>query len=165
MLLCRVRILCKPTPRSMMLGLPCSVLGLLLRGWAAGHLAKDRELATSGPYAYIRATRFTSVLLSPRSVLLSLRVTRGWRYSLRWCSSSSICRLSNSKSSTCVIILRDYATYANRVNRFLPAEGTPLRQRAFSMALYLRNEEYKAALGWCIAVAWLVLEMLVLAAH
>src|SRR5689334_18106693 len=43
-----------PSGMSILVGIPVSVLGLLLRGCAAGHLAKDRALATTGPYSYIR---------------------------------------------------------------------------------------------------------------
>src|SRR5437660_460522 len=43
-----------PAPRSLVTGLPISVLGLLLRGWATGHLEKNIRLAQSGPYAYVR---------------------------------------------------------------------------------------------------------------
>jgi protein-S-isoprenylcysteine O-methyltransferase Ste14 len=31
-----------------------ALLGLLVRTWAAGHLRRNEELATSGPYAYVR---------------------------------------------------------------------------------------------------------------
>jgi hypothetical protein len=36
----------RPTPISMAVGIPLSLLGLALRAWAAGCLAKNRELAT-----------------------------------------------------------------------------------------------------------------------
>jgi hypothetical protein len=39
----------RPEVRSLLYGLPVSLLGLALRAWAAGHLAKDRTLATAGP--------------------------------------------------------------------------------------------------------------------
>jgi len=41
-----------PTALSLDVGLPISVLGLALRAWAAGCLAKDQELATGGPVSY-----------------------------------------------------------------------------------------------------------------
>src|SRR3954468_18902395 len=44
----------RPMPRSLALGLPISLVGLALRAWAAGHLAKDQRLAVSGPYAMTR---------------------------------------------------------------------------------------------------------------
>ena len=41
--------LANPTTMSLVAGVPVSVLGLALRAWAAGHLAKNQNLAVSGP--------------------------------------------------------------------------------------------------------------------
>ncbi len=38
-----------PTRRSLLIGFPVSMLGLLLRGWAAGHLAKNRNSPNPDP--------------------------------------------------------------------------------------------------------------------
>lgn len=35
-------------------GLGLAVLGIIVRLWASGHVKKDKVLATSGPYAYVR---------------------------------------------------------------------------------------------------------------
>ena len=35
-------------------GLAFAVLGILVRLWASGHVKKDKVLATTGPYAYVR---------------------------------------------------------------------------------------------------------------
>lgn len=43
-----------PTGASLVAGLPLILAGVLARGWAAGHLRRNQELATSGPYAYVR---------------------------------------------------------------------------------------------------------------
>jgi protein-S-isoprenylcysteine O-methyltransferase Ste14 len=47
-------ILARPNLLSLLAGAGFITLGLLLRGWACGHLTKDRELTTSGPYRYTR---------------------------------------------------------------------------------------------------------------
>src|SRR6185295_20170436 len=44
----------RPTPRMLLIGASVSVLGLVLRAWAAGHIRKNAQLATSGPYAFTR---------------------------------------------------------------------------------------------------------------
>ncbi len=53
-------------------------------------------------------------------------------------------------------IFPSYAAYAVRVNRFLPYRKWQGNVEAFSWPLYWKNQEYKAALGFAIAVAWLV---------
>src|SRR5919112_2845219 len=44
----------QPTPKDLAIGASVSLLGLALRAWAAGHIRKNAQLATSGPYAFTR---------------------------------------------------------------------------------------------------------------
>ena len=44
----------RPTVKLLIAGGAVAALGLALRTFAAGHLAKNQRLATSGPYAYTR---------------------------------------------------------------------------------------------------------------
>ncbi len=53
----------RPDLRSLALGLPVSLAGLLLRGWATGHLRKNITLAEGGPYAYVRNPLYLGTLL------------------------------------------------------------------------------------------------------
>jgi protein-S-isoprenylcysteine O-methyltransferase Ste14 len=46
--------LASPTQATIMAGLVFVVIGEAVRCWAAGHLKRKKELATSGPYAYLR---------------------------------------------------------------------------------------------------------------
>lgn len=146
--------LADPSLRSMMIGLPVSALGLLLRGWAAGHLAKDRELATSGPYAFIRNPLYMGTLISAFGIVLAAR--NAW-LALLFATVFLLVYLPAVELEEQHLrdIFSDYATYARRVNRFLPRKRVSRRQSEFSWVLYRRNEEYKALTGWLIAVAWL----------
>src|SRR5438874_7392510 len=44
----------KPTVWTLIAGAAVALPGLLLRAWASGHLRKNSQLATTGPYAYTR---------------------------------------------------------------------------------------------------------------
>jgi protein-S-isoprenylcysteine O-methyltransferase Ste14 len=44
----------RPTPLTIMAGSVFVIIGEAARFWAAGHLIRKKELATSGPYAYVR---------------------------------------------------------------------------------------------------------------
>lgn len=44
----------KPSAPSIYVGLALVVIGTLIRIWAGGHLRRDQQLTTSGPYAYSR---------------------------------------------------------------------------------------------------------------
>jgi hypothetical protein len=52
-------------------------------------------------------------------------------------------------------IFPEYAAYASRIRRFLPFAKWPGQTNHFSWVLYWQNEEFKAAAGFLIAVAWL----------
>ena len=44
----------QPTPRLLLFGGALGLVGLIVRGWSAGSIQKDRVLATAGPYAHTR---------------------------------------------------------------------------------------------------------------
>src|ERR1039457_7270465 len=60
-----------PTPQSMDIVVPLSLLGLALRAWAAGCLAKNQQLATGGPYAYRRNPLYIGTLLVAAGLAVS----------------------------------------------------------------------------------------------
>ncbi len=49
-----VLALARPTPGSLLLGLPLALAGETVRLWASGHIEKTERLATGGPYAHSR---------------------------------------------------------------------------------------------------------------
>ncbi len=55
--------LARPTPLSLLLGLPLAVVGEAIRIWASGHIEKTRRLATGGPYAHSRNPLYVGSLL------------------------------------------------------------------------------------------------------
>ena len=56
-------VLARPTPFSLLVGLPLAVLGEAVRVWASGHIEKTRSLATGGPYAHSRNPLYGGSLL------------------------------------------------------------------------------------------------------
>lgn len=144
-----------PTIRSICMGLPISILGLLLRAWATGHLAKNQELATSGPYAYIRNPLYagtlivaTGIVVASRSLILALIFAAVFLL-VYW----PVIELEEQHLRK---IFPGYGDYASRVHRLLPTQKWPGKPTPFSLSLYRRNEEYKALLGFLLAVAWLM---------
>ena len=65
--------LSRPTPESMAIGLPIGVIGMLIRGWAAGHLAKNEQLAVSGPFARIRNPLYVGTLIVAAGIVVACR--------------------------------------------------------------------------------------------
>jgi protein-S-isoprenylcysteine O-methyltransferase Ste14 len=150
----------QPSMRSLVYGLPVSVAGLALRAWAAGHLAKNQRLATSGPYAYTRNPLYLGTLIVAAGLAVACRSAG---LALLFAAVFLLVYLP-------VILLEEqhlrqlfpeYADYARRVPSLLPRRrGWPGSNR-FSRQLYWTNQEYKAALGFLAGVALLVWKFII----
>lgn len=141
----------------MLLGLPISVVGLLIRAWAAGHLAKNQELAISGPYAYIRNPLYVGTLIVGLGVVVASRSAwlAGIFAVVFLLVYLPVIELEEQHLRS---IFPRYSEYAAHVYRLVPLRRWPGASKPFSGALYRKNEEYKALAGFLLAVAWLVVK-------
>src|SRR6185369_13542180 len=143
-----------PSVDSLLWGLPVAIVGLLLRGWAAGHLAKNQRLATGGPYAMTRNPLYIGTLLVAAGLAIASRQPPlGALFALAF--GLIYLPAIELEEQHLRELFPEYADYARRVPRLgfrLPEQqgGPPFRP-----ALYRKNEEYKAAAGFLAAVALL----------
>ena len=149
--------LSKPSLWSMGVGLPISILGLLLRGWATGHLAKNQQLATSGPYAYIRNPLYAGTVMVATGIVIAS--ASGWLaviFALVFVLVYlPVIELEEQHLRQ---IFPEYAEYATRVHRLLPISKWTGRGDVFRWELYRRNEEYQALSGFLLAAGWLAVK-------
>lgn len=140
---------------SLFTGIPLSLCGLLLRGWAAGHLAKNKDLAVSGPYAYLRNPLYAGTLITAAGLVVA---ASSWYLVPIFAAVFLLVYLPaiELEEQHLRTLFPAYAGYAEKVNRFLPFRKWPLAGARFNQALYLKNEEYKASLGFLAALAWLI---------
>ena len=59
-----IALLCRPTLVLWWVGAPMVLAGTLLRLWASGHVRKNLQLATTGPYSLVRHPLFSGNLLA-----------------------------------------------------------------------------------------------------
>ena len=144
-----------PTWQSMVIGLPIAVLGLALRAWATGHLTKDQHLTTSGPYAYIRNPLYAGTLIVAAGIVIASRDTV---LAVIFAAIFLFVYLPTIELEEQHLRAKftTYAAYAQRTLRFFPLRRWPGEHQRFSWILYRRNREYKALLGFLIAIAWLI---------
>lgn len=149
--------LSRPTTESILDGLPFCVLGLFIRAWAAGHLAKNRELATTGPYAYIRNPLYAGTLIAAAGIVIAARdgALAAIFAAVFLLVYLPVIELEEQHLRE---IFPSYEAYATSIHRLLPLRKWPGAERPFCWALYRRNEEYKALIGFLIALAWLILK-------
>jgi protein-S-isoprenylcysteine O-methyltransferase Ste14 len=143
-----------PTAKSLAVGVPISLFGLALRGWAAGHLAKNQRLAISGPYAFTRnplyvGTLVTALGLAAAGRSVGLAVLFAVLFGLVYLPAIEL------EEQHLATILPGFAAYAARVPLLMPRWPADRGPDHFSLALYRRSREYEAFLGWLAGVAWL----------
>lgn len=157
LLLVMFACLSQPTLFSIAIGLPISCLGLLLRGWAAGHLAKNQQLAISGPYAYIRNPLYAGTLVAAAGIVIACR---NWWLAGVFAAVFLLAYLPviELEEQHLRNLFSEYGAYARRVHRLLPVHHWPGGTQRFSWPLYRRNEEYKAVIGFLVAVLWLLVK-------
>lgn len=145
-----------PTRASLLVGAPISVLGLALRAWAAGCLAKDRELATGGPYAFTRNPLYIGTLLVAAGLVLAARsILLGALFAAVF--ALVYLPVIQNEEQHLRRLFPEYAAYAARVPalwpRLTPAVRSP---NPFRMALYLKNQEFQAGVGFAAGMLLLI---------
>jgi Phospholipid methyltransferase len=139
--------------------------GILLRALASGHIRKNAELATTGPYAHTRNPLYLgSVLIAAGFIVASRNPWIGLGATAMFLFI--YVPVIKAEEAYLRSAFPDYAAYARRVPRLLP-RLTPYRAEPvamtrpgnFSTELYLRHREYNAALGSLLMIAALILKM------
>ncbi len=151
-------VLARPAPESLAVGVPVSIAGLMLRAWAAGHLAKNRNLATSGPYAYIRNPLYAGTLLVAAGLVVA---AQRWELALIFAAVFGLIYLpviQNEEQHLDSLFPREFAEYRRRVPLLVPrlSRAGAAGARRFDRFLYMRNEEYNALIGYLLGLGWLI---------
>jgi len=151
----------QPSISSLVWGLPISALGLLLRAWATGHLEKNIRLAESGPYAYVRNPLYLGTALVAAGLVVA---SRRWLLAVLFAAVFLLIYLPviELEEQHLRHLFPDFDAYAQRVPALWPAPRGAHRDGHFRWALYVRNREYQALLGWLAGLALLVAKVLVL---
>jgi len=148
-----------PDGTSLAIGLTLSACGLAIRAWAAGHLAKDQRLATSGPYSFTRNPLYLGTLITALGLAAAARSAG---LALLFAALFALVYLPaiELEEQHLTAILPGYTAFAARVPLLIPRWPPQFGPERFSAALYRKNREYQALLGWSIGAAWLIVRAL-----
>lgn len=139
--------LARPQWWSLGAGSVLALAGVWLRAIASGHVRKNEELATSGPYAYTRnPLYFGSIVIALGFALAALR----WEIAVALVVLFAAIYLPVIRGEE--QFLREhfpaYAEYCARVPRLLPRLRAGYQGSSrFSPDLYCKHREYNALLG------------------
>ena len=139
------------------------MLGLLIRGVAAGCIHKDRELARGGPYGHLRHPLYLGSFLVGTGIsaaggvwwfLPAFIVLFLWVYGRVIVEEERQLRLRFGSP---------YREYQEQVPAFIPrilGRAPPPSGSGFRVHLYLRNKEWQAASGVAAGFLLLFLKMM-----
>jgi protein-S-isoprenylcysteine O-methyltransferase Ste14 len=147
-----------PSMFSLAVGIPVSVIGLALRAWAAGHLEKNTTLADGGPYAHVRNPLYIGTLLTAAGLVIA---SRRWELGVLFAAVFLLIYLPvvELEEQHLRKLFPEYDAYARRVPKLLPRlNGSSSKH--FRWAVYMKNQEYQALLGFLAGVAYLTLKSL-----
>lgn len=149
----------RPTPGLLAVGLGLGLTGLSIRGWAAGTIHKEKELTTTGPYAFTRNPLYVG------SFFLGLGITLaggGWIWPalfLVFYVGVYGRTMAGERELLTELFGNRYLAYAANVPAVWP-RLTPWREGAdagggFTWRQYMRNREWEAALGALLGYGFL----------
>lgn len=159
----------RPTAPFLLSGAVLATLGIAIRAWAAGTIEKERELATTGPYAHTRNPLYLG------SLLIGGGVTVGggrWEFALLFGLFFVIVYGRTIRREVGSLGERfgdRYAAYASHVPLFVPrmvpyrespVPGRLTSDEGFSLGQWRRNREYEAVLGVVAGFLFLVVKLL-----
>jgi len=159
--------LARPSRGSVIAGAMVIVPGLWIRALASGHVRKNEELATSGPYAYTRNPLYLGSLVMGVGFCVA---ARSWGVGVALVAMFFAIYLPVIRGEEAFLRTKfpEFAEYAGRVPRMLPRmlpRLTPFSGNdrdapaGFSLELYLKHREYNALLGAVAMIGALIFRM------
>lgn len=155
-------VVARPTPLTLVVGAAIAFAGLVVRAWAAGHIVKNDQLATTGPYAHTRNPLYFGSFL----MAAGFAIAAHWSLLLLVIAFFVLIYGPTIRDERVGIRARfpeAYEEWERHVPSFLP-RPTPWRAAAsaqdrggFDFQLYMRHGEWRAALGFAAVLAYLVL--------
>lgn len=155
--------LARPAPASLWMSLALVVPGILLRGYASGHVRKNAELTVTGPYAHTRNPLYLGSIMIAFGFALAAR--SAWiALALALLFVAIYWPVILSEEEYLRAHFPGYDDYAHRVPRLLPRLRTQgdNKNGEFSFSLYRRHREYNSLLGTICIYAALVARMFLL---
>jgi protein-S-isoprenylcysteine O-methyltransferase Ste14 len=152
--------LARPSLWSILLGLVLVIPGLAIRGIASGHLRKNEELATSGPYAYTRNPLYLGSLILGLGFVVASR--SWWIAGLVGLMFLAIyVPVIRAEENFLRGKFGNFDEYARAVPQLLPRIGAAAGgEMSFSKELYLKHREYNALIGAAAVTAFLLVKLI-----
>ena len=152
--------LAHPTLKSLGIGAAFIALGLFIRAAASGHVRKNEQLATTGPYAYTRNPLYLGSII----IAIGFGIA-----SVNWWIAAIIVILFlaiylpviRGEEEFLCGKFPEFDQYAKKVPRLLPRLTSSQSEDGggFAWELYLKHREYNALIGSLVLLAVLIAKL------
>jgi protein-S-isoprenylcysteine O-methyltransferase Ste14 len=151
--------LSSPGPAALLAGLPAWAAGLAWRSWAAGHLRKNQQLTTSGPYAWHRNPLYAGTLLASLGCAIGGGggLLPAFVVVVFLLVYLPVMQLEEQHLST---LFPAFAEYARRVPQLWPKKPAESPAERFSWAVWGTNKEWKGVAAFSVLYLFLLLKYL-----
>jgi protein-S-isoprenylcysteine O-methyltransferase Ste14 len=151
--------LARPNWTSIGSGAAIALLGVGVRAAASGHVRKNQQLATTGPYAYTRNPLYLGSMIIALGFALAAR--SGWVAAVLVAIFAAIyIPVIRAEEAYLRSRFPDFEEYARRVPRLVPRIGKGDAGEGFSRELYLQHREYNALIGTLVMLAALMMKLI-----
>ena len=153
--------LARPTWLSLGIGVVVTLGGIWIRALASGHVKKNTELTTTGPYGYTRNPLYLgSIVIAAGFAIAAL----SWWIVVALALMFTLVYVPVIRAEEAFLrkTFVQFDEYCARVPRLFPRlrSGYPQAGVAWSREQYMRHREYNAFIGsiflWCVLVVKIV---------
>jgi protein-S-isoprenylcysteine O-methyltransferase Ste14 len=146
----------RPTWASIGAGAVIAAAGVWIRAMASGHVKKNEQLTTTGPYAYTRNPLYLgSIVIALGFAVAALSVWIGVILIMMF--AAIYVPVIRGEEVFLRGAFPEYDDYARRVPRLFPSLDTTANPGGgFSRALYLQHREYNATIGAAVVLLTLI---------
>ncbi len=154
-----------PNWLSIAAGSGVAIVGLFIRAAASGHIRKNAQLTTTGPYAYVRNPLYLGSILIAAGFIVA---ARNWWIGLAALAMFAFIYIPVVRAEEIYLrsVFPEFENYCAHVSRFFPRLTAYASHNAsdsagvsFSRQLYLKHREYNALIGSLMMLAVLILKM------
>ena len=149
-----VLILAQPSGRSLAIGMSIAALGEAIRIWAAGHLHKSREVTASGPYRFVGHPLYVgSTVMGVGLAIASASIAVAVLIAIYLVTT-----LTAAVKSEEAYLRRTFGEQYDLYRSGLAAKrrDPSAARRRFSLQQAIANREYRAVVGFAVALLLLV---------
>jgi len=152
--------LAKPVVASLIGGAVFVVAGLIIRALASGHVQKNEQLTTTGPYAYTRNPLYLGSMILAAGFAMAARSL--WIALILVILFLAIyLPVIRAEEEYLAQKFPEFAEYKSRVPRLLPwPSSLGKSEGSFSWDLFRKHREYNATLGSIAMMAALVVKLI-----